>query len=1091
MNLPLPFRALRILVSVCICFGTALGARADVFSAAFDNPPESTRPSVYWYWISDQISASGITRDLEAMRAIGIGEAFIGNVDQNEHARGPVKALTPQWWDLVAHAIREGGRIGVKVGLFNCPGWSQSGGPWIKPGQSMRFLVWSETRVTGPATFRGMLPAPRTPFQDVATLAYPSPAGDTDTLARLKPVVTSADGADAAALVDGRADTAWTGAPFQAGQRSVPLRFDFALSAPFTARSLTLHLPASPTALDLELQVAGAPEGPFRSVRTFTAERRDARTQVGPVPFAPVVIAFPAATGRCFRLVGQARSVRGGSAPGLAEVELSAAARVERVSEKQLAKLFEGSLPPWDAYVWPASPEPLDLPGAAVSRAEVQNLTARLAPDGALVWDVPPGEWIIQRIGMTPTGVTNTPASPEATGLEVDKLNRTHVAAHFDAFMGHLLKLLPAAERTALRRVIADSYETGSCNWTDGLASVFAARFGYDPVPLLPVLAGRLVDDSLTSERFLWDLRRLVADLVATEYVGGLREQAEKNGLTLWLENYGHWGFPSEFLLYGSQTHEVGGEFWADGGMTGLELRAASSAAHIYSLPRVSAEAFTAGRNAFRNTLWDLKTRGDRAAAEGINHFVLHVYIHQPDERVPGLNTWFGTEFNRHNTWFADLGPWIASLRRLHGVLQAGRPAADLGYFIGEDAPRMTGPLLPRPPSGYDYDFVNADALLRRASIVENRVCFKGGSHHRLLVLPPQDTMRPETLERLRDLVLAGAALFGPPPARSPSLAGQPAADVRVRALAAELWPTPAAPGEFVHHRVGAGHVFQGPDLAPALAALALAPDVADTPPDLLWTHRTDAAGDVYYVSNQSDATLTDAPVFRDAPGAPEFWDTVTGERLALPASTREASGARVPLVLAPRQSGLVVFRRAPADLAPISANQTANMPPARSFVTVAGPWQVAFAPAAGGPGDLVLDSLVDWTSHTDSRVRSYAGTAVYRATFDAPAELPAGPLYLDLGQLHGQARIALNGSDLGLVWCAPWRVPAGSALRPGKNSLELRVTTPWANRLIADAALPEADRRTRLSDPQRVPANSAPLSSGLLGPVTLQSLYP
>lgn len=154
----------------------APAARADVFSAAFATPPESARPAVYWYWISDQISASGITRDLEAMRAVGIGEAFIGNIDQNEKARGPVKALTPEWWALVDHAIREGARVGVKVGLFNSPGWSQSGGPWVRPDQAMRHLVWSETRVSGPATFRDILPVPATPFQDVATLAFPAPA---------------------------------------------------------------------------------------------------------------------------------------------------------------------------------------------------------------------------------------------------------------------------------------------------------------------------------------------------------------------------------------------------------------------------------------------------------------------------------------------------------------------------------------------------------------------------------------------------------------------------------------------------------------------------------------------------------------------------------------------------------------------------------------------------------------------------------------------------------------------------------------------------------------------------------------------------
>ncbi len=1075
-----------ILALLLLCATSLPGSlRGGSFRDAFDHPPESARPAVYWYWISDQISAEGITRDLEAMRSVGIGEAFIGNVDQNEKARGPVKALTEEWWSLVAHAIREGGRLGVKVGLFNSPGWSQSGGPWVRPGQAMRFVVSSETRVSGPSVFRGALPAPRTPFQDIATLAFPAPLGDTDTLARRRPSVTATvDGAapvDASPLADGLLDGEWPLPVPAAGRKNVPLQIDFVVAEPFTARSLTLHSAARTYVADLELQVADAPEGPFRSVRSFTAERRNERIQVGPVPFAPVVVSFPAVTGRCFRLTGQTRPLRGVTSPALVEIELSAAARVERAPERQLAKLFEGALPPWNAYSWPAT-SPADVPAANISRASIRDLTARVGADGALEWEVPPGEWIIQRFGMTPTGVTNGPASPEATGLEIDKLSRAHLAAHFDAYVGQLLARLPAPERTALHRVIADSYETGSCNWTDDFAARFSAHYGYDPVRFLPAFSGRVVDDAACTDRFFWDLRRLVADLVATEYVGGLRALAEKHDLTLWLENYGHWGFPSEFLLYGGQTHEVGGEFWADSRMTGQELRAASSAAHIYGLARVSAEAFTAGRDGFRNDLWSLKARGDRAAAEGVNHFVLHVYIHQPDERFPGVNTWFGTEFNRHNSWFSDLGPWIDSLRRLHGALQAGRPAADLGYFIGEDAPRMTGPLLPRPPAGYDYDFVNADALQRLASVEDGRVAFPAGARHRLIVLPPQDAMRPEILARLGELVRAGAAIFGPRPVRSPSLAGQPAADARVRELAAELWPEAASADAFVHRRVGAGHVFSGPDLAPALAALGLAPDLADAPAGLLWTRRSGPDGELYFVSNQGDAPLSAAPIFRDAPGAPEFWDHVSGEQLRMPGAEKTADGRRrAPLSLAPRQSGLVFFPRSapePAEPAPAAAD--------RVLLSLAGPWSVHFSAALGGPGEVRLDELADWTAHADPRVRAYAGPALYRLRFEAPAALPSAGLYLDLGRLRGQARVFLNGADLGLVWCAPWRISAGSALRAGTNELELRVVTPWANRLLADAALPRERRLTFLTEPERVPPGSSPLPSGLLGPVTL-----
>jgi len=97
----------------------------------------------------------------------------------------------------------------------------------------------------------------------------------------------------------------------------------------------------------------------------------------------------------------------------------------------------------------------------------------------------------------------------------------------------------PKTART-FRIVVEDSYETGGQNWTDGLAEKFTERYGYSPLPYLPVLQGIPVGSNEMSDRFLWDLRRLVADMIAYEYVGGLKEISNKHGLTTWLENYGH-----------------------------------------------------------------------------------------------------------------------------------------------------------------------------------------------------------------------------------------------------------------------------------------------------------------------------------------------------------------------------------------------------------------------------------------------------------------------------------------------------------------------------------------------------------------------
>ncbi|HWI55731.1 MAG TPA: glycosyl hydrolase, partial [Bacillota bacterium] len=649
------------------------------------------------------------------------------------------------------------------MGLFNCPGWSQSGGPWIRPEQAMRYVAIGEQRVHGPRQFAEKLIAPQELFQQVALLAFPAPAEEADTLAAHAPRITCRPSLEQPErLVDGNRKTVVM-FPGGAGRGKQPFQVDIELAEAMTARSLVLVPAESDFSGQCELQVADQ-QGGFVTVRRFAVDRSNNSVSVGFLPHSPVTIAFPAQTTRHFRLVFTACQGK----PGLAEIELSGAARLERFVEKQLGKMHPTPLPMWDAYLWPVSAEP-ESAALAVAPGTVLDLSRQLGADGVLRWEVPAGDWILLRTGMTPTGTKNSPASPEGQGLEVDKMNRAAAQAHFDAYIGKLLGRMPKAERRAFKHVVADSYEMGSQNWTDGFRELFRKRYGYDPQPWLPVLTGRLVGSAEQSDRFLWDLRRLVADRIALDYVGGLRDAANREGLKLWLENYGHWGYPAEFLQYGGQADEVSGEFWATGDLGSIELRCAASAAHTYGKPIVHAEAFTSGLR-FESTPWSLKRRGDWALTEGINHWVLHVYIHQPwEDRLPGVNAWFSTEFNRHNTWFYPGREWIDYYRRCDFLLQQGRHVADVAYFIGEDTPKMTGLRKPALPPGYNFDYINAEVIEQRLQVKNGRWVLPDGMSYRLLVLPELETMRPELLKKIRDLVAAGGCILGAPPAHSPS----------------------------------------------------------------------------------------------------------------------------------------------------------------------------------------------------------------------------------------------------------------------------------------------------------------------------------
>ncbi|HEU4607651.1 MAG TPA: glycosyl hydrolase, partial [Chitinophagaceae bacterium] len=521
--------------------------------------------------------------------------------------------------------------------------------------------------------------------------------------------------------------------------------------------------------------------------------------------------------------------------------------RVESYSEKTLAKMHQTPLPMWDDYQWRRQPE-VGSKKTIVDASKVIDITKYMSPDGTLSWNVPKGNWVILRTGMTVTGTVNSPASPEATGYEVDKMSKIHVEKHFNSYLGEIIKRIPAADRKCFKVVVEDSYETGGQNFTDDFLSAFKARYHYDPIPYLPVYNGIVVNSELSSDRFLWDMRRLVADKVAYDYVGGLREVSHKNGLTTWLENYGHWGFPSEFLMYGGQSDEIGGEFWSEGELGNIECRAASSCGHIYGKLKISAESNTCGGKAFSRYPAIIKQRGDRFFAEGINNTLLHVYISQPyEDKNPGMNAWFGNEFNRKNTWFSQIDSYLTYLKRVNFMLQQGKNVADVAYFIGEDAPKMTGVTDPALPIGYQFDYMNAEVIEKYMSVRDRLITLTGGAQYKLLVLPKMQTMRPEVLQKIEQLVKDGAVILGPAPLRSPSLQGQPATDKKLKSLAATLWG--AVDGKKIkYRRYGKGMVLDGMSMIEALALINCIPD-CKLPEDstVVFGHRQMQDGDIYF----------------------------------------------------------------------------------------------------------------------------------------------------------------------------------------------------------------------------------------------------
>lgn len=1047
---------LSLLLAAFLPVATYAQASGSAWESEFVKPSAKVQTSIYWYWISGHISEEGVVKDLHSMKEAGINRAFIGNIglSEAEMTPGAVRFDSEAWWRILHAALKTATELDIEIGIFNSPGWSQSGGPWVKPEQAMRYLESIQAEVEGGRKVDVVLAKPNADFQDVKVIAFPS----------------AGQGATQLTLEDAHLSTP---SPKEAV-------YDFASSRPFTLRSLRLSVTRKPINSPAELQVKE--NGVYRTLLTFPISRFNESLNVGFDPYAPIVVSVPATTAHEFRLVIKNSS----EGSGLEEAVLSSALSVERYPEKTLAKMFQSPLPYWHEYQWPVQPE-ADNRLLAVDPTKVVDLSAFLQGD-RLKWDAPTGNWTVLRMGMLPTGVTNAPAAPEATGLEADKMSKKHIETHFNAYMGRILERIPAADRKCWKVVVQDSYETGGQNFTDGLLDEFRQRYGYDPLPFLPAFKGYVVQSQDQSDRFLWDLRRLIADKVAYDYVGGLRDVCHKHGLTTWLENYGHWGFPGEFLQYGGQSDEIGGEFWSFGDLGDIENRAASSCGHIYGKNKISAESFTSGGTPFSCYPAMMKQRGDRFFTEGINNTLLHLYISQPyEDREPGMNAWFSSEFNRKNTWYSHLDLFTTYLKRTNYMLQQGLNVADVAYFIGEDAPKMTGIAEPSLPKGYQFDYINAEVIERDLQVKDGLLTLPHGTHYRLLVLPALETMRPKLLAKIKRLIEEGATVMGPAPKRSPSLQNYPAADKEVQAIAASLWAgLDAAKTKSV--RIGKGRLIDGMNMTEALNLIDCAPDFhlpADAP--LLYNHRTTGDADIYFISNQEDRVVETTAQFRIHSLQPELWDPATGFIRPLPAYGQAAGITKVPLKLYPYESAFIVFRR-PASANDNNPELKINYPDYNSIANLDRAWAVSFDPTKRGPANsLRLDALQDISHHDNPDIRHYSGTIVYNTEFIQQGK-PAARQFISLGEVGVMAKVTINGQYAGGVWTAPYRLDITGLLKEGKNSVRIEVVTTWMNRLIGDSRLPEHERKTW------TPCNSwtpdAPLQkSGLIGPVRIESL--
>jgi hypothetical protein len=734
-----------------------------------------------------------------------------------------------------------------------------------------------------------------------------------------------------------------------------------------------------------------------------------------------------------------------------------------------------------------------DSDTSIISKNKILDLSGMYKPDGVLQWNVPPGKWTVMRFVERNNGSTSRPAPLPGLGFESDKFDTSALHAHYNAYIGKLIKRISPAKSSSgggWTMLHIDSWEMGAQNWTENFIEEFIKRRGYDPLLFLPVYKGYIINSREESERFLWDVRQTSNELITENHAGAFKKMGRRNNFTLSVEPYDM--NPASDLDLGSVADMPMGEFWSEGfGFnSSFSCIEAASIAHFTGKTVVAAEAFTSnGDEAWKMYPGIMKNQGDWAFSIGINKFFFHTFVHKAlgDQYIPGMTMGqYGVHWDRGQSWWPLAGAYHKYITRCQYLLSQGIPVADILYLAPEGAPSVFRPPLSAlegsdtlpDKKGYSFDGCSPLYLISHASVISKRIIFPGGSSYKLLVLPDIPTMTPELLNKIDMLIKTGAVVIGFPPVKSPSLSDYPECDRTIHSMSEHIWGTDNLDQENFPKRYLNGMVFIPPG-KPSSALLNFDPLTFNIYPDynytagvlkeigvapdftssgcIRYTHRSVGNREIYFISNRTGNEVTDTCLFRDGSMYAELWDPLTGEIRSLHNLHLSETGIALPVKLEAWQSYFIVFY---TTLVRINARspEVTDFPASRPVMDLPGPWKVEFDTSFGAPSRVIFDTLTDWAVRKEQNIRYYSGIARYSISFNLPDSLQTienKDLFIDLGKVKNLARVILNGTDLGIIWTPSCKVRINRAVKKKDNTLEIEVANLWINRLIGDENMP------------------------------------
>ncbi|MCX2484411.1 glycosyl hydrolase [Pedobacter sp. MR2016-24] len=1107
---------------------------------------DDAKPWVLWYWVKAGVSKPGITADLEAMKANGIGGAYLVTIqgaDPTPLYSPAAVQLTPEWWQMVKFAMSEAKRLDLKMGMHISDGFALAGGPWISPELSMQKVVWSGVNVTGD-TGKIVLPQPESKenyYRDIAVYAYPSAVGSGLSTRTIQPKITASNGADATGLVkDGNK---------QSFGSNEPCYIQYEFEQPFTCRSITIKTGGNNyQAQRLAVEVSNDGKT-FHSIGRLEPPRHGWQDTDEDVTHS-----IKTTTAKFYRFVYDKK----GSEPGaedldaakwkpslkLLNLELFAEARINQ---------FEGK----NGSVWRVShrstsaeiPKELCIP-----LSQLINITDRLKADGSLNWTQPPGNWTVLRVGHTSTGHTNATGGG-GKGLESDKFNPEATRLQIKNWYGAALKHAgPELAKKVLSVFYVDSWECGSQNWSPVFRAEFLKRRGYDITKYLPIMTGLPVENVAVSENFLYDVRKTISELIADNFYKTLAGFAKEKGLRFTAESVAP-TMMSDGLLHYKTVDMPMGEFWLNSPTHDKpnDMLDAVSAAHIYGKNIVQAEAFTTVRMDWNEHPGNMRTLLDRNYALGVNKLVYHVFTHNPwVDRKPGMTLdGVGLYFQRDQTWWKLGKAWVDYAARSQHLLQQGKPVTAIAVFTGEELPRRSvlpnrlvqtlpgifgkdvvsaekirlanaGEPLRQIPSGvthaanmadpenwvnplrgYAYDSFNPD-VLSTATVKNGNVVFSSGASYKVLVFTGKLSLNPnyqyisfETVKKLYELIKQGAKVI---------VAEKPLYQSGIRQtdatafnkIVAEIWG-----GHFsskikhsesiIFKKLGLGLVYKAPFYGDDFSELGVERDLTVTEQTsgtpsyakyVAFLHRKSADQDIYFISNQLDKVRELSFTFNIINKIPVVYDAVSNDTIKVNNWSFVNGKTALTLKLEANQSFFILFKQPAKASASGTGNNWLGY---KTIQDISADWQAKFDPVDGGPVEPVIyHQLQDWTKSADTLVKYYSGTAIYtkKIIFNGDTD---SKLWINAGDFSNIAGVKVNGLDCGTIWTAPHRVEISKAIRKGENLITIEIANTWGNRLIGDSKLPPEKRITNTTAPFRL-AGKPLYPAGLVGPVTIQT---